>query len=142
MSPASTITVQAQLEQLMVLRTFLTETCQQWEIDEATTFLLTLAVDEICANIVLHGYADRAPGPITLDAQHNARQVTLTICDWGTPFDPRQAPAPAITASWEERPVGGLGIYLALSAMDEVTYCADPVQGNRLLLVKALPPRT
>jgi serine/threonine-protein kinase RsbW len=137
MQPPLTITAMAQLEQLAVLRAFLADACQQWGINEATTFLLTLAVDEICANIVLHGYAHRAPGPILLSAQRDEQQVTLTIRDWGEPFDLQQAPAPNVEAGWDVRPVGGLGVYLVLTAMDEIAYCADPVQGNCLLLVKS-----
>ena len=46
----------------------------------------------------------------------------ITIIDSGTPFDPTAAPEVDVTLSAEDRPIGGLGIYLVRQLMDVVRY--------------------
>jgi len=41
-----------------------------------------------------------------------------------------------VTLSAEQRPIGGLGVYLVMSMMDEVSYRSDVERGNALTLVK------
>ncbi len=126
----------AHLENLAVLRRFVEQACQQNAIEPALCYQLKLAADEVCTNIIIHGYANQTPGPITLTFQREAQQVQITILDQGMPFDPSQAPTPVLDEDWATRPIGGLGVYLMHEIMDEVRYHADPNQGNCLTLVK------
>jgi len=48
--------------------------------------------------------------------------LTLMIEDDGPSFDPLLLAAPDVTASLEERRVGGLGVYLVRQMMDAVSY--------------------
>lgn len=93
-------------------------------VDEATIYRLSLAVDEIATNIVLHGYgmAD-SPGDLTIWAESDEEAFRIFLEDAGEPFDPRDAPQPAdLELPLEERKDGGLGIFLALWGVDEFTY--------------------
>ena len=104
-------------------------------LDDAATYRLSLAVDEIATNIVLHGYEDaglrgdlRIWAETELGAETEPGTVepdTLSIYleDTGAPFDPRQAPQPTdLDRPLEERRDGGLGIFLALWGVDGFAY--------------------
>ncbi len=61
----------------------------------------------------------------------------MTIADDGVPFNPLGAEAPDIDASLEEREIGGLGIHLVRSLMDDVSY-QRRIGKNVMTLVKHL----
>ena len=48
--------------------------------------------------------------------------IEFTISDNGMEFDPTDRPEPDITSGVEDRPIGGLGIFLVKNIMDSVTY--------------------
>ena len=47
------------------------------------------------------------------------------IIDSGTPFDPTAKEDADISLGIEERPVGGLGIFLVKQLTDQVSYCRE-----------------
>jgi anti-sigma regulatory factor (Ser/Thr protein kinase) len=64
-------------------------------------------------------------------------EIALCLEDDGPAFDPLTAPMPDIDAALEDRPIGGLGIYLLREMMDALEYVR--VEGrNRLTLRKRL----
>jgi anti-sigma regulatory factor (Ser/Thr protein kinase) len=68
-----------------------------------------VALDEITSNIVRHGTrASRIDIIFTITAA--ALQIDIT--DNGEPFDPFSMPAPDVTRTLDERPLGGLGVFL------------------------------
>ena len=77
-----------------------------------------VAVDEIYANIVHYSGAGYAEMRIM---QHDGR-VNVIFRDNGTPYNPLEAEEPDITASAEEREIGGLGIFMVRKMMDSVDY--------------------
>jgi serine/threonine-protein kinase RsbW len=79
------------------------------------------------------------PGPVAVGVARDASRVVVTIEDRGPPFDPADAPSPALDAPAEDRPLGGLGWHLIRQVMDEVHHAHDVRTGNRLTLVKHIP---
>lgn len=98
------------------------------------TFRLTLALDEIVSNVIRHAFDDGAQHPIEVRLDVTNGMVTATVEDDGVPFDPREAPAPALDAPLEERQAGGLGMHLVRSTMDEIEYRRDG--GRNVLTVR------
>jgi anti-sigma regulatory factor (Ser/Thr protein kinase) len=87
---------------------------------EAITF--ELALEEIFMNVVMHGSpAGRVP-QVEVSLVLSDGSLTLMIEDDGPSFDPLSLQAPDVTASLEERRVGGLGVYLVRQMMDSVSY--------------------
>ncbi len=84
---------------------------------------LTMTIDEIMANIAQYAYAP-GTGPVTLRFafEEGTRTVTLTFLDKGMPYDPLQKEDPDVSLSAEDRPIGGLGVYLVKKTMDHVAY--------------------
>ena len=60
--------------------------------------------------------------------------VLLSFIDNGRAYDPLAADNPNTTLSAEERPIGGLGVFLVKKTMDEITY--EYKDGMNILKVK------
>jgi anti-sigma regulatory factor (Ser/Thr protein kinase) len=62
------------------------------------------------------------------------------IRDDGKYFSPDQAAIPDIEADWDERDIGGLGMFFVKELMDHVTYQKTEQNVNLLVLEKDLGP--
>jgi anti-sigma regulatory factor (Ser/Thr protein kinase) len=71
---------------------------------------VALVVEEIVTNLGTHGNCKDKPARVRIEVAPD--EVRGEIVDTGPPFDPRQLPDPDIDAPMDERPIGGLGIYL------------------------------
>ena len=95
-------------------------------LDSKAAYRLRLAVDEIATNIVLYAYRDAGvPGEVTICGELSEELLTITLEDTGNSFDPRNRQLPDaqdLAKPLEDRPVGGLGILLALQGVDEFSY--------------------
>jgi anti-sigma regulatory factor (Ser/Thr protein kinase) len=49
------------------------------------------------------------------------------------PFNPLEKEVPDFTIPWEERQIGGLGIFMVIKCMDDVTY--EYTDGENILSV-------
>lgn len=141
MQVAQAIELPATTAHLPEFLEFIQEACRQAGADEDTSFALRLAVEEVCSNLIRHGYAGMPPGPIAIDFAAERDRITVTVRDRAMPFDPREAPPPDLTSDWKQRPAGGLGWHLVKQLIDEIGYCSDPSTGNRLTLVKKVAAR-
>lgn len=95
---------------------------------------LRLAVEEVVTNAITHGGATR----VALQVEGGGGAVTVTVRDDARPFDPQQAPRPALEGPLERRPVGGLGWYLVFRLMQEVRHRPRAGGGNEVTLVRRL----
>ena len=106
---------------------------EDWSTD--LLFRINLVIEELVLNIIDYGYDDK-DHEIELSFNSDANSVTVDITDEGRAFDPlNDAPEPDVNSPLEERHVGGLGVYLARTMMDELTYRRENSR-NHLTLVK------
>lgn len=97
-------------------------------------FQIKLVIEELAINIVKHGAAEGEAAVIELVSDPD--RVTIEISDGGPPFDPlTDAPPPDTDSEIEDRPVGGLGVYLVRTMTDEASYRREGGR-NCLTLVK------
>lgn len=136
----SELVVAGRPENLKDLLEFIEDACQQAEADRGVCFDVKLAVEEACTNIILHGYADKEPGPIKLTLEADDHRIRVSIEDNAPAFAPDGIAQPDLQSDWQEREVGGLGWHLIRQVMDETHYRSDPEKGNRLTLVKRRSP--
>jgi serine/threonine-protein kinase RsbW len=96
-------------------------------------FKVTLVLEELGINIMNNGYDDGLHEfEIVLTSEPDTLRVE--VLDDGRPFDPlNDAPIPDLESSLDDRPVGGLGIYLVRSMVDRMHYRRTGDQ-NRLTL--------
>lgn len=91
-------------------------------------------------NIVLHGARPGRTATVGVSLELVEGALTMTVEDDGPQFDPLQLPAPDLLASLDDRPVGGLGVFLVRRIMDSVSYQrVGPY--NRLTMTRSLASR-
>ena len=134
----SPLTVPGTLESLQIISKAIMDAAAQAELDKKRAYGLRLAVDEIATNIILHGYEEAGrTGSIDLSFALGDGLLTVTLEDTGIPYNPFQnsLEPDELQQPIEDRPIGGLGVFLALDGVDDFAY--DFVDGrncNRLTL--------
>jgi serine/threonine-protein kinase RsbW len=138
MTETHRITRAAYLESLNDFRVFLKEHCSAYPgVTDEILYDLQLAVDEACTNIITHGYAGMDPGSIILDLEMAPDKLTLSLTDFGHPFEPDSTPMPNIEAPIEEREMGGFGLFFIQQSVDQMHYRVTE-DGNTMTLIKYL----
>lgn len=96
-------------------------------------FKLNLVLEELGVNIVNYS---GATGDIEISLASDEERVTVEISDDGRPFNPLlDQETPDISAPLGDRPVGGLGIHLVRTMMDEMQYSREDGK-NKLAMSK------
>ena len=93
---------------------------QREKVDRRATHHVALVVEEVMTNLGTHGNCRDKPARITVTIE--PKQIKGEIIDTGPEFDPRQAPAPNLEASAEERGIGGLGLHLVRELSSALEY--------------------
>lgn len=96
---------------------------------------ITLAIEETFTNIASYAYPDEI-GSVIICIKF-ADIITIKFIDYGMQYNPLEKPDPDITLSAEERPIGGLGIFMTKQCMDECSYEYKDEKNILTLKVKA-----
>lgn len=131
---------EADLHRLPALLGLADQACAAAGADAAATYAVRLAVEEVIANIITHGYGPEGPGPIDLTLEWDANTIRVDIRDRAPRFDPDQVPAPDLEAPWESRNPGGIGWALINQLMSSVEHHFNPATGNQFTLTRTLAP--
>lgn len=119
------------------LAQYVDEICEAVGFDHSLVMQMNLALEEAVVNVMNYAYPADVGGDLRVDAQCSRGQLIFIITDKGIPFDPTEKEMADTTLSAEERPIGGLGIFLVDQLMDSVVY--QRVDGmNVLTLSKKL----
>jgi serine/threonine-protein kinase RsbW len=110
------------LDELDRLHTLVAQFSSTSRLSTETAFALSLAIDELVTNVILHGYEDTAEHTIVVSLSLEAGAVVIEMEDDGRSFDFTQAPAVDLSLDPQQRRIGGLGLHFVRSTMDEVTY--------------------
>lgn len=108
-------------EALPEVMSFVEENLEAFGCTMKAIMQISVCVEEIFVNIAHYAYGEGI-GNMTLSLSSQDNKVCLVFSDNGVPFDPLAKEDPDITLSAEERPVGGLGIFMVKKVMDEVDY--------------------
>lgn len=102
---------------------FLEETAEAFGLDSMLLMSLNLVMEEAVSNIIFYAYKEGETGEnIRISMELEDGVLTIVLTDTGLPFDPTAREDPDVSLSAEERPIGGLGIFLIKKMMDEVVY--------------------
>ena len=110
------------IKQVSLLEGWLETVSKKLDCPESLIPSLNLALEEAVTNVILYAYPKGIYGPVELDASRVENRLVFTLSDSGKPFDPTARPDADISASLEDRQIGGLGIHLVRSIMDAVSY--------------------
>lgn len=136
MVPATKIlSVINRIDELTRVESFLGELGDEWDLPMPLVYSINLALEEGLANIVSYGFDDDTDHVIEIVFVKNDDELTITLIDDGHEYDPTLKEDPDITLPAEERPIGGLGIFLIKRIMDKVEYQRKDNR-NYLILTK------
>lgn len=135
-----TIVFRNDLSEISRLHDYFVNIGREADIDEATLDSINLAVEEAVVNVISYAYPADSEGTVTIhfDSDDNGHLIRFVISDHGKPFDPTRIDGPDISLPAEERPVGGLGIHLVRSLMDDLAYTRTDDGRNVLTLTKRI----
>ena len=129
------------MEKILVLRNeiseinrlamFIEELGGELNLAPDLVFNLNLVLEEAVSNVILYAYPKEEHQEIVLTAKKTDKNLIFVLKDSGKEFDPTQAPDADITLSAEERPIGGLGIFLIRQIMNQVEY--QRIDGKNVL---------
>lgn len=116
------------------LEKFIEEIGEAFSLKPDMVFNLNLVLEEAVANVINYAYPQGEKQSIYLSASLHDNSIVLILTDTGKEFDPTMAPEADITLSAEERPIGGLGIFLIRQIMNEVKY--ERIEGKNVLTLE------
>ena len=123
---------------LETIRNFVSDIAVEMGFNPENVNKIELAVDEACTNIIEHAYGHDENQDIDVSVQSDMKKLTVIVSDKGKSFDHKNIEMPDMKKYLEELRVGGLGIYLMKTLMDDVKYSTSPGGRNEVRMVKYL----
>ena len=123
--------LQNEVAEISKLAIFIEELGEEFGLSPELVFNLNLVLEETVSNVILYAYPKEEHQTISLIARKKDNQLIFVLTDSGKEFDPTQAPDADITLSAEDRPIGGLGIFLIRQIMNTVEY--QRIEGKNVL---------
>ena len=100
---------------------WLHDICKEWCINDDLKNKLDMCAEEIYANITFYAYPEKS-GLIEAILTKSEDKITFEFIDNGIAYNPIKKPDPNINLPPEERPLGGLGIYMVKEMADNLFY--------------------
>ncbi len=110
------------LSELSRLATELESFGEAESLSPQTVQQINLALDELVTNTINYGYEQAGQNRITVEIERKGDVVEICLSDNAKAFDPFSAKEPDIDADIDDRPVGGLGVFLVRNLMDTCDY--------------------
>ncbi|MDP4115978.1 MAG: ATP-binding protein [Bacteroidota bacterium] len=132
------LTVKSKTENLSLIREFVCDAAKGAGFDQLTADKIILAVDEACTNIIKHAYKYYPDGTILVKVKISGTTFIVEIVDHGNAFKPNSVTTPDIEEYYKQHKIGGLGMYLMKTLMDDVKYNSIPGKYNKVKLSKKI----
>ena len=128
--------VKSKTENLSLIRDFISSSAAEAGVAPDVVENIILAVDEACTNIIKHAYKSFPDGELIIKTKSTLSRFVISITDFGNTFEPDTIPEPDLQKYYRQKRVGGLGMYLMKTLMDDVKYVSVPGKHNEVLLSK------
>ena len=129
------ITVSARIDSQPQVTGFVEAELDALDCPDTDRAQINIAIDELFGNIARYAYPD-SEGEVTVrvktDKCHS--EITVMFIDSGNPFNPLEKEEPDVTLPARRRKVGGLGIHIVKSSMDEISY--EYKDGKNILSIR------
>jgi sigma-B regulation protein RsbU (phosphoserine phosphatase) len=119
---------------IALMSEFVENLCDENQLPMDVCFNLNLALEEAVSNVIKYAYPENEEHEIILKVNKKDNGFIFELTDTGTPFDPTKKEDADVTLSAEERPIGGLGIFLIKKIMRAVEY--KRVDDKNILIMK------
>ncbi|MBQ0059091.1 MAG: SpoIIE family protein phosphatase, partial [Lachnospiraceae bacterium] len=112
------VTVTPDMDNFQKVMSYVEETLEKAQVTMKQINKVSLVVDELFTNQVSYSEAEWVQFICRVDDE----KIELYLRDNGVPYNPLEAAEPDITSDAEDRPIGGLGIFLSRKMMDDMSY--------------------
>lgn len=133
-----TLTIPSDLRLLSLARSFIEAVCQVAGLDDHATHSIVLACDEATNNVMRHAHQNNPDALVQIQCYVRPDSIEILLLDEGEPFDLDSVPH----LDPSELRIGGRGVFLMRTIMDELTCQPRGEKGNALRMVKRRPRRT
>ena len=117
------LNIEAKIENLDEVNDFVQNSIAGCECSKKSIMQLGVIVEEIFVNIASYSYPDKVgTATVQTEIQDNPLAITLTFIDNGIKYNPLANDDPDLDLPAEEREIGGLGIFLVKSMVEEISY--------------------
>ena len=113
------------------LNVFIDQVAESLGLDDSLTMSLNLAIEEAVVNVMNYAYPEGMAGMVNIEVSADNEVLNFIISDSGIPFDPTTKEEADTSLSAEDRPIGGLGIFLVRQLMDTINY--ERIDGKNVL---------
>lgn len=96
--------------------------CNRTKLSKEINQSVSIVLDDLLNNIISYGFQDSEEHIIEVSFSSDKHRLTIKIKDDGVEFDPFVLEEPDTESDIEDRNIGGLGIHLIRSIMDEYNY--------------------
>jgi len=135
------ITVSCIKSNLKQIRRFVIDVLKKQHLEEIEIHSMVLAVDEVCANLIIHSNQCDPDKNIEVGIDTSQEyKITFDIIDRGTGFDIRKYPEPDLDEIIRNKRKGGVGLMLVKKIMDEIDFIS---KGDHSIvrLIKYIQPK-
>lgn len=126
-------------ENLKEVRRYMNNVLSGYPFTESDKNMITLAVDEVCANLIIHSHKCDPKEFILLNIFEQKDTLVFEIIDNGESFNMLQYEEQAINQIVKQKRKGGMGIMLVKKIMDDIQIYNAPSY-NVCRLYKKIPP--
>ena len=116
------LTLRNDIAEISRLQAFVDGIAREEQLPDPVASSLNLALEEAVTNVIMYAYPKGQEGRLDLQATRRPGELEFTLTDSGKAFDPTAAPVADVSLDAQERPIGGLGIFLVRQIMDKVAY--------------------
>ena len=135
------LTIKNDINELKNVDSYIKGLSEELHLAPSIVHNIRLAVEETVVNIIDYAYPSGSEGLINMKAMYNENNLKLVFTDTGAAFDPTEVANADTTLSIEDRPIGGLGIFLVRELMDSINY--ERSEGRNILtMIKKLGVRS
>lgn len=107
---------------LSELRAFIAEALSTTNLNDVRQNQLILAVEEVCANLIIHSHDCDPHTFISLQVNLKDDSIIFEIRDSGKAFDLKKYKSPEVNSVVKEKRKGGLGLLLVRKIMDKIEF--------------------
>ena len=111
---------------LLKIRNFVSEALEGVQLKEVESYKIVLAVDEVCANMIIH--SNQCNPTKKIDIQIDLRpteKIVFIIKDKGIHFDIKKYSEPSIDEIVSSKRKGGVGLMLVKRIMDRIEFSTE-----------------
>ncbi len=126
-----TLTLINKVSEITKLNAFVKSATAALNMETGLANQIKLAVEEAVTNVIDYAYPNGTEGNINITIEADESRIRFILTDSGAEFDPTRVSNADTTLTVDERPIGGLGVFLVRNLMDSINY--ERVDGKNIL---------